>query len=497
LKTVQTFLNNNKKSLIGAVCLCMLGLQIFESNWRNSQSSRVASEEETTEDLEILSLSSINQNVERLTVLGKVEKGSKKSSEKNIIMNDPNMSEKWGLKLTDSKSAWNLSKGSKDIIVAVIDTGMDIKHEDLKDNLWVNKGETGKDKKGRNKSTNGIDDDKNGYVDDVHGWNFVSKNHDLTDNHGHGTHISGILGAKGGNGKGVSGVSPNVSIMTLKYFDPNSPGLNNLENTVKSIHYAVENGAQIINYSGGGLEFSKQEKLAIEKAQKKGILFVAAAGNERSNSDKKKYYPADYELSNIISVTAIDPDKNVLPSSNYGVVTVDIAAPGKRIYSTLPKGRYGPMTGTSQATAFVSGVAALLMAHNPDFDANQVAKYIKKTGDVIESLKGKTRYNRKLNSYRALSILDQNVGATGVVAGNTSGVDQETFLADKFDYKQEKRKERNRRANKEEPLSLNFAAALMAKIKKGKRQLDSDKGTDEEKKRRPNQLKDAAAERKP
>jgi len=434
-----------------------------------------------------MSLSSINQNVERLTVLGKVEKGSKPGKEKNIIMNDPNMSEKWGLKLTDSKSAWNLSKGSKDIIVAVIDTGMDIDHEDLKENLWVNKGETGKDKKGRDKRSNGVDDDKNGYVDDVHGWNFVSKNHDLTDNHGHGTHISGILGAKGGNGKGVSGVSPNVSIMTLKYFDPNSPGLNNLENTVKSIHYAVENGARIINYSGGGLEFSKQEKEAIEKAQKKGILFVAAAGNERSNSDKNKYYPADYELSNIISVTAIDPDKNVLPSSNYGVITVDIAAPGKRIYSTLPKGRYGPMTGTSQATAFVSGVAALLMAHNPDFDADQVANYIKKTGDVIESLKGKTRYNRKLNSYRALSILDQNVGATGVVAENTSNLPDKGFASEKFKYHEDDKS----------VLNLKFSSSLMAKIKNGKRQLNSEKEKSDGKKRRPNQQRGGGAGKKP
>jgi subtilisin family serine protease len=448
---------------------------------------RMNSSYSNKEELEILSLSSINQNVERLTVLGKVEKGSKPGTETNIIMNDPNMSEKWGLQLTDSKSAWNLSKGSKDIIVAVIDTGMDINHEDLKDNLWVNKGETGKDKKGRDKATNGVDDDKNGYIDDVHGWNFVSRNHDLTDNHGHGTHISGILGAKGGNGKGVSGVSPNVSIMTLKYFDPNSPGMNNLENTVKSIHYAVENGARIINYSGGGLEFSKQEKEAIEKAQKKGILFVAAAGNERSNSDKKKYYPADYELSNIISVTAIDPDKNVLPSSNYGIITVDIAAPGKRIYSTLPKGRYGPMTGTSQATAFVSGVAALLMAHNPDFDANQVAKYIKQTGDVMESLKGKTRYNRKLNSYRALSILDQNVGATGVVAGNTSNLPEEGFASEKFKYENDDKS----------VLNMKFSSALMAKIKTAKRQLNSEKSASDNKKRRPNQQQADEAGKKP
>ncbi|MGH1468393.1 MAG: S8 family peptidase [Bdellovibrionales bacterium] len=481
-------LTKYKKHIIVCLCLGLLSIQVLESRWR-SRSTSAENEIAQSDDFEILSLSSINQNVERLTLLGDAKTETKAKKESSVIMNDPNMSEKWGLKLTDSKAAWNLTKGSKDIIIAVIDTGIDINHEDLKKNLWVNKGETGKDSKGRNKRTNGIDDDNNGYVDDVHGWSFTSKNSDLTDNHGHGTHISGILGAVGGNGKGISGVSPNVSIMTLKYYDPRSPGLNNLENTVKSIHYAVENGAKIINYSGGGLEFSKEEEEAISKAQKKGILFVAAAGNEKSNSDTNKYYPADYELNNIISVTALDPNKNILPSSNYGVVTVDIAAPGKNIYSTLPRGRYGYMTGTSQATAFVSGVAALLMAHNPDFDANQVSKYIKNTGDVIDSLKGKTRYNRKLNSYRALSILDQNVGATGVVANNVSGMDEEAFSSEnKFDYTKSSKLDKKPSAN------LGFSTALLDKIKKGKRGLDS--------KREPNSKKDSTpqtdeAEKKP
>ncbi len=154
-------------------------------------------------------------------------------------------------------------------------------------------------------------------------------------------------------------------------------------------------------------------------------------------------------------------------------MTVDIAAPGKSIYSTLPRGRYGYMTGTSQATAFVSGVAALLMAHNPDFDANQVSKYIKSTGDVIDSLKGKTRYNRKLNSYRALSILDQNVGATGVVADNTSNLPKESFSSEKFKYKKE------RSGNKS---MLGFSTALLNKIKKEKRGLDSNREPNSKKK---------------
>ncbi len=447
----------------GSILTLCLGIFSFNCYQNKSVERTEANFQKDLKAENLLSLSSVNQTATRTTELSIAKAGAEKKKEVSVLKNDPNMSEKWGLKLTDSASAWKITQGSKDIVIAVIDTGIDKNHEDLKENLWVNKGETGKDKNGKNKATNGIDDDKNGYVDDVHGWNFVSNNHSLIDNHGHGTHISGILGAVGGNGKGVSGVSPKVSIMTLKYYDPKSPGINNLENTVRSIHYAVENGANIINYSGGGLEFSAQEKAAIKKAQKKGILFVAAAGNERSNSDKLKYYPADYDLDNIISVTAIDTTKKILPSSNYGVVTVDIAAPGKEIYSTLPNGRYGFMTGTSQATAFVSGVASLIMAHNRDYSASQVAKYIKNTGDVVDSLKGKTRFNRKLNSYRALSILDHNVAATGVVATNLTNLPKNSFSSEKFEVATS-----DKTSNDAAKSIKNFSNSLMDKINKKK-----------------------------
>lgn len=348
----------------------------------------------------------------------------------SVLLNDPAMNQKWGLVQNQIGKAWKISQGSKKIKVAIIDTGIDVKHEDLKDNLWVNTGETGFDSMGRDKATNGIDDDGNGFKDDVYGWNFVRNNNDLADNHGHGTHIAGIVGAVGGNGKGISGVSPEVSLMILKYYDPKGYGEDNLKNTIKAIHYAIDNGAHIINYSGGGLEYSEEEKAAIEKARKRGILFIAAAGNERSNSDINKYYPADYSLDNIISVTAVDSQTRVLPSSNYGVLTVDIGAPGNNIYSTLPENKYGFMTGTSQATAYVSGVAALVLAHHQDYKPVQVAKYLKNTGDIVDSLKGKTRFNRRLNSYRALSILDSGLSATGIMAKNTDNL-KNSFASDK------------------------------------------------------------------
>ncbi|NQZ00519.1 MAG: S8 family serine peptidase [Bdellovibrionales bacterium] len=349
--------------------------------------------------------------------------------EVQVLMKDPAMSEKWGLKLTDSKRAWRVSQGSKDIVVAVIDTGADM-HTDLINNLWRNSGETGKDIRGNDKSTNGIDDDKNGYIDDVHGFNFVGNNHDLSDNHGHGTHIAGIIGAEGGNGVGISGVAPKVSLMILKYYDPKAPGINNLMNTVKAIDYAVRNGAHIINYSGGGLEPSPQEKAAIARAEKRGILVVAAAGNEQSDSDVHGYYPADYELTNIISVTAINKSRKVLDSSNWGLNSVDLAAPGHNIYSLLPGNQYGFMTGTSQATAFVSGVAALVMAQDPELrSAEKIHKYLTQTGDIDMNLLGKTRYTKRLNSYKALTIKDSDSSWNGTRAENAVNIKASTFAS--------------------------------------------------------------------
>lgn len=377
-------------------------------------------------------LASRDTDQQRTQELGQPKFKTRKTTNPSVIMNDPEISKKWGLKESQALDAWQLTTGSREIIVAIADTGIDINHPDIKNNLWRNPGESGKDAQGRDKATNGVDDDNNGYIDDVHGWNFAHGNHDLKDTHGHGTHIAGIIGAEGGNNYGVTGVAPKVSLMILKYFNPESAS-GNLTNTIKAFNYAVQMNAHIINYSGGGTEFSQPEFLAVKRAEQKGILFVAAAGNERSNSDYNKYYPADYDLDNIISVTAINPTQRVLSSSNYGVHTVDIAAPGENIYSTLPDSSFGPMTGTSQATAFVSGVAALLMAHNRDFDAKAVRKYILRTGDNLEWLKSKTKTSKKLNVYRALTMLDQGVGVSGVVANNTSSSDANRFTAPNSD----------------------------------------------------------------
>lgn len=344
-----------------------------------------------------------------------ISKTDKVENEPSALFNDPAIKQAWGLKKSDAVRAWKITRGSKNIKVAVIDTGIDINHEDLSENIWVNPGETGFDKDGKNKATNNKDDDGNGYKDDVNGWNFVSNNGDLTDNHGHGTHIAGIIGAIAENKKGISGIAPDVSLMIIKYYDPKVSNADNLKNTINSIKYAVNMGADIINYSGGGVDFSQDEYNAIQEAEKKGILFVAAAGNERSNSDQFHYYPADYKLSNIISVTALDPNREVLASSNYGTETVDLAAPGQNIISTLPGNSYGFMTGTSQATAFVSGAAVLVKANKTNFKFDEVKKYILSTGDSFTSLAQKTRTSRALNLFKALTILDSGVTANGIV----------------------------------------------------------------------------------
>jgi len=392
-------------------------------------------------------LMGLKKETERETILSDAKTGKKddgKSS--NMLMNDPFMQNKWGLERTSAPKAWEITQGSKDIVIAVIDTGADVQHKDLSDNLWVNPGESGvvasefckkqqnpSSVKECNRSINGVDDDGNGFVDDVHGWNFVHNSNQLTDNHGHGTHIAGIIAAKNGNGYGITGVAPNVSIMALKYYDPKAPGTNNLKNTVNAIRYAIKMKANIINYSGGGTDYSAEEFAAVKEAEKAGILFVAAAGNERSNSDEsgKHYYPADYGLTNIISVTAVNKEETkVLPTSNYGVRTVDLAAPGENIYSTLPNNSYGVMTGTSQATAFVTGVAALIMSVNRDFNCSDVKKYILRTGDEYATLLSKTGTAKLLNSYKALTSLDKGVSITGVVATNTAKVGARAFASD-------------------------------------------------------------------
>ncbi|MBI2645583.1 MAG: S8 family serine peptidase [Deltaproteobacteria bacterium] len=314
----------------------------------------------------------------------------------NSYRTDPQLFRSWALTETsplELQKAWSISQGNKRIVVAVIDTGVDYTHSDLKNNIWQNPGEI---------PNNGKDDDGNGFIDDMMGWNFVANDPYPADEHGHGTHVAGIIGAVRGNGIGISGVCPNVSLMILKYYSPNATGKENLENTIKSFRYAVQNGAHIINYSGGGAEFSKEEREAILEAKQKGIIVVAAAGNERQNADIHAYYPASYDLDNIISVAALTPAKKLVDSSNYGIKRIDVAAPGQNIYSTLPKGQYGYMTGTSQATAFVTGVAALALSTYGTLPSIAIKNILLKNTQPTKSLQGKIKTGGMVNAYAIL-----------------------------------------------------------------------------------------------
>jgi thermitase len=297
----------------------------------------------------------------------------------------------WGLAGANVQKAWTLTQGSKNVVVAVIDTGIDATHPDLKASLWKSPNPT------TGKPGNGS----------VYGWDFVTKSPNPSDFHGHGTHIAGLIGAITNPKMGTAGVSPNVQIMAVRYYDENAPGKTNLANTIKALHYAINNGARIINYSGGGPEFSQEEYEAMKEAESKNILIVAAAGNDHHNTDTEanNYYPAAYQLKglkNIISVASIDQENRLLNSSNWGSKSVDVAAPGEGILSTIPNGKYGKMTGTSQATAFVSGIAALILAKQPALTAAQVKEIIMDNVDLEVGLRGKVMSNGKVDAYKAV-----------------------------------------------------------------------------------------------
>jgi subtilisin family serine protease len=286
-----------------------------------------------------------------------------------------------GVSHINARKAWRVSKGSKKIIVAVIDTGIDATHPDLKDNVC-------RDSRGR------------------YGYDFVLNKANPVDLHGHGSHVAGIIGATAKNNAGAMGVAPNICLMAVRYYSDTATGAQNLANTVKAINYAVDHGAKVINYSGGGAEFSMQEMQAIKRAEAKGVVFVAAAGNEYQDTDQtgNAYFPAAYGLSNIIAVAATNIHNQILPSSNWGRKHVHVAAPGEQIYSTLPHGKYGYLTGTSQATAFVSGLAALILSEIPGLKPSEVRDIIMKTADKLDSLHGKVASGGRINAYAALRM---------------------------------------------------------------------------------------------
>lgn len=258
-----------------------------------------------------------------------------------------------GFKGVDIKAfdAWEIFKGTKETILAILDTGVDLQHEDLKTNQWNNPKE----------KENGIDDDSDGYIDDIHGWNFVNQTKNPQDDHMHGTFIAGIIGADAENGKGSRGLNWHISLMSLKILD--SAGQGSTERAVSGIQYAVNHGAKIINASWGGTTYDQALYDTIQWANSKGVLFVAASGNSGINNDEGEnaMFPASYRIPNIISVASYDNKDLISKTSNFGKETTHIGAPGVQIYSTVPGGGYSIANGTSFAAPYVSGVAALVL----------------------------------------------------------------------------------------------------------------------------------------
>jgi subtilisin family serine protease/PKD repeat protein len=320
----------------------------------------------------------------------------------SLSPNDPNYPQLWGLNNIgqtgglqdadiDAPESWDIQTGLPLIIIAVIDTGIDYDHEDLSYNMWINLGEI---------PGNGIDDDDNGYIDDVHGWDFVNGDNDPIDDNSHGTHCAGIIAAEGNNGIGVVGVNWTATIMPLKSL--NAEGSGTTTDAILAIQYATQMGAEIMSNSWGGYGYSQALKDAITATHEAGAVFIAAAGNNAQNNDVIPHYPSSYDVPNIISVAATDHNDELALFSNYGPNSVDLGAPGVSILSTFLNDGYGYKSGTSMATPHVAGSAGLLWAEYPDLTNDEIKAGILDAVDKMPALAGKTVTEGRLNAYSAL-----------------------------------------------------------------------------------------------
>ena len=286
--------------------------------------------------------------------------------------------------------------------VAVVDTGVSYKHPDLAGNAWKNSADV----------PNGVDDEGDGFVDDVFGADFFSNDSNPDDDGGHGTHVAGIIGAQGNNALGVTGVNWDVNVMALKFLDENGEG--NTADAANAIDYAVAHGARVINASWGGPSFSQALYGAIKRAGDRGVMVVAAAGNEGNNSDVKPDYPAAFDLPNIVSVAATDRSDQLLDFSNFGAKSVDLAAPGDDVLSTVPTlsdpSGYAAFSGTSMAAPFVSGAAALYLAKYPGATVDQIKSALMQTADRLPTLVGKTVSGGRLDIAKALGAGSPSTG---------------------------------------------------------------------------------------
>lgn len=369
--------------------------------------------------------------------------------ESQMIPNDPEFYRQWSLRNTgqyapnslasiQATEAWELQQGDSSVVVGVIDSGIDWQHPDLIHNIWQNLGED-LDGDGRvlefidgqwqfdPDDEDGLDTDGNGYADDFIGWDFVNNDNDPTDDHifGHGTHVAGIIAAEGNNGIGVSGVSWHATLMPLKFLNAQGNGFSS--DAIAALSYAHAMGAHLTNNSWGSGVFSQ---LMLEAIAAYGRPFVAAAGNNYgNNNDLAPLFPASYDLPNILAVAASDFQDQLASFSNTGAFSVDFAAPGVGIYSTLPGGRYGFLNGTSMAAPHVSGAVCLLLSDEPDLSAEMVKDRFFRSVDAVPAMQAKTVSGGRLNVFRLLQrpisfqaqLSDANLRATGLARSRGQG----------------------------------------------------------------------------
>ena len=319
--------------------------------------------------------------------------------------NDPMFNEQWALNndgQTGGKQgahvaalkAWSKSHGSSDVVVAVLDTGVDYTHPDLMNNIWI-----------RPDSVPEYTDEQLGTIDDYHGFDAADNAGDPMDDNGHGTHCAGIVGAEGDNGEGIAGINWHVEIMPLKFLSRSGSG--STKDAIEAINYAIDrkkNGVnlRVISASWGSTQYSKALEDAIKAAGDAGILFVAAAGNSSTDNDKRSHYPSNYKLPNVVSVAATDKNDALASFSNYGASTVHIAAPGREIVSTWLGDDYREASGTSMATPYVAGAAALILSSEPNLSVKELRVRLLKSVDKVDSLNGKVQSGGRLNAAKAM-----------------------------------------------------------------------------------------------
>ena len=324
---------------------------------------------------------------------------------KHIHATDPRFVDQWALANEGQKGgkpgadisamrAWAETTGSEDVVVAVLDSGVDYNHEDLAANIWS-----------RPASISPFQDDHVGVIEDEHGYNAIANTGDPFDENGHGTHCAGIVGAVGDNQRGIAGVNWKVRIMPLKFM--NAGGFGTTKDAIEAINYAIDRkragvNVRVINASWGSTMKSRALEDVIRKANEAGILFVAASGNASVDNDRRPHFPASYNLPNVISVAALDAQDQLTGFSNFGAKSVHVAAPGKDILSTWLGNDYEEHSGTSMATPVVAGVSALVLALQPSISVSELRTHLLNSVDQLPNLKGKVSSAGRINAAKAV-----------------------------------------------------------------------------------------------